>query len=293
MHIKKFLDHSPKKVVLVCMGPSCTDWLTETLTQEFDPHARDEVWTINMASNCFHHDVVFWLDDLLEQQKFKSNLMLALKLRGKPVITSKRYEDIVPLSYDFPIEDVGAIGIPVFGKPYLNNGVAMAVAYALHKGVKQMTIFGADFSYPNRDYAESGRACVESWITLAGTRGMEIRLSPSTSLMDAVKDGGVYGYTDQPAIPLPNGQIFQYVKKADIGRYLPENSSGDKNATTKTAPGNGNAGGEQAGVDATPAPTRSGEGLWDSSGPPGDKSPDVAGLEAGGGNGGIPASPQK
>ena len=291
MHLKRHLDHSPKKVVLVCMGPSCTDWLTETLTQEFDPNARDEVWTINMASNCFHHDVVFWLDDLLEQQKFKSNLMLALKMRGKPVITSKSYPDIVPDSYDFPIEDVGAIGIPVFGKPYLNNGVAMAVAYALYKGVKQMTIYGADFSYPNRDYAESGRACVESWITLAGTRGMEIRLSPTTSLMDAVKDGGIYGYTDQPAIHLPNGQVFQYVRKSDIGRYLPEDSSGAKNAASNSVPGNVDAGNLKAGADATPAVARSGEGLWDSSGPRSDQRADAAHLAGGGRNGGIPAAP--
>ena len=221
---KRYLDHSPKKVALVCMGPSVTDYLGATLTQEYDPNWVDEVWTINMSANCFRCDLVFWMDDLIEQEKFKPNLFVALRKFDIPVITSVSRPSVVPKSYDYPIEEVGAIAVPVFGKPYLNNGVAMAIAYALHKQVKTMTVYGADFSYPNRDYAESGRACVESWITLAGIRGMTIALCPQTSLMDSVKDHGIYGYKDQPAVRLPDGQVFQYVKKDSIGKYIPENS---------------------------------------------------------------------
>ena len=69
-----YLDHSPKKVALVCMGPSVTDFMVPTLTQEFDPDWVDEVWTINMSANCFRCDVVFWLDDLIALEKFRPNL---------------------------------------------------------------------------------------------------------------------------------------------------------------------------------------------------------------------------
>ena len=221
---KRFLKHSPKTVALVCMGPSVTDYLGATLTQEFDPHWVDETWCINMSANCFRCDLVFWMDDLIEQEKFKPNLFVALRKFAVPVITSVARPEVVPLSYDYPIEEVGGMAVPIFGKPYLNNGVAMAIAYAMWKGVQTMHIYGADFSYPNRDYAESGRACVESWITFAGIKGMTIALSDATSLMDNVKDHGIYGYAEQPRIPLGDGNLFQYVKRGQVGKYVAENS---------------------------------------------------------------------
>ena len=108
----------------------------------------------------------------------------------------------------------------------------MAIAYAIWLGVEKMKIYGCDFSYPNRDYAESGRACVESWITLASIRGMSVQLAPRTSLLDTVKDHGIYGYAEQPEIKLPDGMRFKYVKvnaEATEGKYIgyaPEDSSG-------------------------------------------------------------------
>jgi hypothetical protein len=272
---KVYLDHKPKTVALVCMGPSVTDYLAPTLTQEFNPAWVDEVWAINMATNAFRADLVFWMDDLIEQEKFRPNLFVALRRYGMPVITSIRRPTVVPNSFDYPIDEVGAIGTPVWGKPYLNNGVAMAIAYAMWKGVKTMSIYGADFSYPNRDFAESGRACVESWVTLAATRDMEIRLPPQTSLMDMVKDHGIYGYREQPEIVLPDGRIFKYIKRGEIGRYIPEDSSGVKNANLPAPiPGEGSGGAaadaaepgrdaapNQAARDAPPAARASRAGL--------------------------------
>lgn len=246
----RYLNHKPKSVALVCMGPSATDFLTRTLTQEYDPNWVDEVWCINMAANPFRCDLVFWMDDLVEQEKFRPKLFVALRKFGVNVITSVSRPEIVPNSYDYPLEPIAQMAIPVFGKPYLNNGVAMAVAYALLIGVENMHIFGADFSYPNRDYAESGRACVESWLTLAGMRGMNISLCPNTSLMDSVKDHGIYGYAEQPEVKLPDGRMFKYVKARDVGKYIPEDSSGVKNELPAPNPG---AGGN-APVDAGRSP---------------------------------------
>ena len=153
-----------------------------------------------------------------------SGLIRALAKRGKPVITSIRRPDLVPNSFDYPISEVAKIGIPYFGRPYLNNGIAMALAYAIWKEVKIVKIYGADFSYPNRDYAESGRACVEAWLTLGLHRGMDIRLPKRTSLMDTIKDGGVYGYDEQPAVVMPGNLVYRYQRQgtATIGQYVQE-----------------------------------------------------------------------
>ena len=234
---KVYLDHHPKRVALVCMGPSAVDYLGKTLTQEFDPDWVDEVWTVNMAANPFRCDLVFWMDDLAEQEKAHPKLFVALRRWGVPVITSVRRPEVVPHSYDYPIAGVGAIGIPLFGKPYLNNGVAMALAYAIWKKVERITVYGADFSYPNRDYAESGRACVEAWVTLCLVNNVTVELCPSTSLIDMVKDEGVYGYAEQPDVLLPDGRVFKYVRKAALGRYAPEDSSGK--GIVMPQPGNG------------------------------------------------------
>ncbi len=225
---KRYLDHAPHTVALIGMGPSITDFIAETMTQEFLPDFADEFWTINMASNMVHSDLVFWMDDLKQQERFKPGLMAVLRRKGVKVITTKSYPEILPNSYDYPLNDVAVMAIKTFGKPYLNNGVAMAIAYALHRGVKVMKIYGADFSYPNRDYAESGRACVEAWIALASaTQSMEIRLCPKTSLFDSVIDKGIYGYATQPVITMPDGSTYQYKSPGEItATYLAEDSSG-------------------------------------------------------------------
>lgn len=228
MTTKRYLDHAPKKVVLLGMGPSIQDYLLETLTQEYKPDFADEIWAINMSAQTFWHDVVFWMDDLYDQETFRPGLISCLRRRNKPIITTKSHPEFLPNSYDFPLDEVAAISIPVFGKPYLTNGVAMAIGYALWRGVEVLSIYGADFSYPNRDYAESGRACVESWISMICTTDrMQIRLSPSTSLFDAVSDKGVYGYKEQPVITLPDGQQYRYMPKGkEQVEYTPEDSSG-------------------------------------------------------------------
>ena len=219
------LTHDPETVALLCMGPSLVDWLSDTLTQEMKPGWVDEIWAINMASNAIWHDVVFWMDDLVSQNENHAPLMELLRRRGRPVITAVRTPDILPLSYDYPIQEVALLSIEIFGKPYLNNSVAQAVAYALWKGVKTLKIYGADFTYPNRSYAEAGRGCLESWLTAATHRGMEVQVSASSSLMDTGHSGGIYGYREQPEIVLPNGGKVKFLPKT-TGPYQPEDSSG-------------------------------------------------------------------
>ena len=217
---KRYLNHSPKTVILLGMGPSISDYLQDTLTQELDTKYCDEVWAINMAANSFYHDVCFWMDDLQSQYEFKPGLIDLIRRRDKPVITSKQHPELFKGCYDYPVEDVARIGIPAFGKPYLNNSVAQAVGYAMHKGVKCLKLYGADFTYPNRNFAETGRACTEAWVTLASVTGMEIKISPGTSLFDSVDEHGVYGFAEQPEIDLGNGAVFKYLSRKDFGKYV-------------------------------------------------------------------------
>lgn len=302
---KIFLNHSPKVVALVGMGPSIVDIFNETLTQECSTQWCDEVWAINMVSNIVEHDMVIWMDDLEQQQNFKPGLFDLLRRRGKPVLTSIARRDIVPTSYDYPLDEVAAISIPIFGKPYLGNGVAMGIAYALYKGVEVLKIYGCDFTYPNRNFAEEGRACTEAWITLASMRGMRIHLCPSTSLFDTTGDKGIYGYAKQPEITLPDSTKFKYVERAPgQGSYVATDSSGATNGKLSTllprvagqrdephAEQRGS--GDQRGAVLEPAAASTpepGAGVEDQSGLRRPEAGHHAGLNGGSPPGGVPAS---
>lgn len=227
---KRYLRHSPKKVVLIGMGPSTIDLFTPTLTQEFSRDWADEVWTVNMAAHLFWHDLVFWMDDLKKQRDFKPRLIESLNDRAKPIMTSTAYRDVCPTSYDYPIDAVGGISFDIFGKVYLGNSIAMAIGYAIHKGVKVLKLYGCDFTYPDRNFAEAGRACVEAWCTAAITKyDMDIAFCPRTSLFDTVSSStGVYGFAEQPEVKVGKGRKYKYIKREDAVAvpYKPEDSSG-------------------------------------------------------------------
>ena len=225
---KVYFLHQPRTVALVAMGPSTIDFLNDTLTQELKREWADETWAINMAANAIWHDVVFWMDDLIAQSQFKPGLFDLLRHRGKPVITTDRRPEIVPNSFDYPIDEIMPLSLQMCGRPYLNNGVAMAIAYAMWKGVKQVRLYGADFTYPDRNYAEAGRACVESWIVFAVSRGMAVELSPGTSLFDIRGGRGIYGYREQPMLTI-GGETCKFLKTMPPTgplMYRPEDSSG-------------------------------------------------------------------
>ena len=302
---KRYLKHSPEKVVLIGMGPSTIDLFTPTLTQEFSRDKwADEVWAVNMAAHLFWHDLVFWMDDLKKQRDFKPDLISELNRRGRPIMTATSYRDVCPTSYDYPIEPVGQLSFDIFKRVYLSNSIAQAIGYAIYKGVKVLKLYGCDFTYPDRNFAEAGRACVEAWVTLAITKfDMDIVLCPRTSLFDNVSSRtGVYGFAEQPEIKVGKGQKYKYIKKEDTKAlpYKPEDSSGVKNngisrtlpRTGRNAAGNGRgngAGKNAATQDAPPATQRLGKGLGNSGGTRRHKSRHPAGLNGSGKVRGIQA----
>lgn len=167
-----------------------------------------------------------------------TGLLQMLDRHKTPVMSAIRYPEIIENSFDYPIDEIAQLSYDIFRKPYLNNGVAMAIAYAMWKGVKTLRIYGCDFTYPNRDFAESGRACVESWLTAAVLKDINIGVAPHSSVFDMVGEGAIYGYKTQPTLTMSDGTVFRYDPNRHNGRfggqfltqsfYQPEDSSGRK-----------------------------------------------------------------
>lgn len=194
----------PDHVAIVGLGPSGMQFFELIRGLGGKSAYCDEVWGINAIGDTFRCDRIFHMDDVRVQEaraaaRPGSNIAAMLKwLRTHP---GPVYTSVVREGYPglvaFPLEDVLNRKHDSNGSaPYFNSTAAYAIAYAVHIGVKRISLFGLDFTYPNRHHAERGRACCEFWLGVAAARGIEITVPDGTSMMDACEPERtrLYGY---------------------------------------------------------------------------------------------------
>lgn len=174
----------PDSVAIVAMGGSRQAFFTETI-QNGGPVA-DEIWAINAMAGLVKWDRMFHQDDIHIQELRREagderigNMIDCIKNAEGPVYTSRVYPEY-PTTVEFPLEWV----INRIGNYYHNSTVAYAVTFAIAIGVKRIKLYGADFGYPTLFKREQGRGCVEFWLGVAASRGIEVLLPPGTTLMD-------------------------------------------------------------------------------------------------------------
>lgn len=190
----------PNHVVIVGLGPSSEEWPAMAKRLGGRRAFCDEVWAINGLGDVLACDRIFHLDDVRIQEiraaaRPDSNIAEMLKwmrTHKGPIYTSRAHPDY-PGLVDYPLADVlNACG----GLAYLNNTAAAAVAFAVYLGVKEITCFGMDYTYPNAHDAEKGRACTEFYLGIAKARGIQIGIPAQTSLLDScsAEQDRIYGY---------------------------------------------------------------------------------------------------
>lgn len=196
---KQSVAPAPYHVAILGMGMSLQDYVTRAKALGGKFKLADEVWGINTIGGIFHVDRLFHMDDVRIQERRAAarpdgniaEMLKWLKRCPVPVYTSRPHPDY-PALIEYPLEDV----VNHFGFVYFNSTSAYAVAYALHIGVRELSLFGIDFSYENIHQGERGRGCVEFWLGLAVARGVHIQIAEHSTLMDAItasKDEP-YGY---------------------------------------------------------------------------------------------------
>jgi hypothetical protein len=183
------------RVALVALGHSCTNYMELAFGAGGRHRIWDETWGVNAAGDVICCDRIFHMDDIRIQESRaaagneKVAAMLAwMKTHPGPIMTSKAYPDY-PGLVEYPLEEV----VNHLGATYFNNTVPYAIAYAAHIGVKELHLYGVDYSYPNILDAEKGRACSEYWIRAAQERGCEVSVAQNSTIMDAFT-GIPYGY---------------------------------------------------------------------------------------------------
>lgn len=194
----------PAHVAIVGLGPSCVTFFELTRRLGGVSAWCDEVWGINAIGDVLRCHRVFHMDDLKVQEAraaAKPDGNIAAMVRWLKTHPGPVYTSIVREGYPglvaFPLEDVlnrkhDGNG----GAPYFNSTAAYAIAFAVHIGVKRLSLFGLDYTLPNRHHAEQGRACCEFWLGIAAARGIEITIPDSSPMMDACEpaERRLYGY---------------------------------------------------------------------------------------------------
>lgn len=195
---------APEHVAIIGLGPSCVQFFELTRRLGGASAYCDEVWGINAIGDVLRCDRVFHMDDVKVQEiraaeRPESNIAAMLrwlKTHPGPVYTSvvrPGYPGMVP----FPLEDVLNRGLDGNGgAPYFNGTAAYAIAYAVHIGVKRISLFGVDYTFANSHHSEQGRGCAEFWLGIAAARGIEITVPDGSPLLDACEpaERRLYGY---------------------------------------------------------------------------------------------------
>lgn len=189
------IDH----VAILGLGPSVDQYTNITKRLGGRHKYCDETWTINALGDVIICDLIFHMDDVrIQEIRAKANpdsniagMLEWMKESVTPIITSRAHTDYSALE-EFPLADV----INKFKNGYFNSTAAYAVAYALHIGVKKISLFGLDYTYPDAHDSEKGRACVEYWLGMAAERGIKIVIPKNSTLLDAIypQQDRFYGY---------------------------------------------------------------------------------------------------
>ncbi len=171
----------PEKVAIVALGASSRSFLTEQMGNPGLARPFDEVWTVNRGFRAFYHDRLFVMDDLRWLSKEKKDYARWLKKHDKPIITSTVYDEF-PMAVEYPLQEVMET---IQDDLFTVNTVAYMVAYAIHIRVKEVSIYGADFCYPDGNFAESGGQAVAYLCGMMRHFGMTHRIPGSSTLLYA------------------------------------------------------------------------------------------------------------
>ena len=199
-----------KKIAIVAMGKSQIDYhLSLSHSQEYD-----EVWAIGSMCAVVKADRAFIMDPATRFfDTFDAGPQTHVMRRTLPRLDIPIYscvEDVrVPGIVLYPLDKV----IKETGCSYFNNSIAYAIAFALYKKVGSINIFGADFTYKtNVHFGEMGRACCEFWLSKCITKGIDVAVAPSSSLLDtnvSIQEK-LYGYhrlEDPPVVYINKGEL--------------------------------------------------------------------------------------
>lgn len=195
------LDTRPSVVALVALGPSHRDFVSALIPKK--PQVTfDEVWVVNSGTQVFKADKYWLMDDMRTMANRYPAWMKTLETMATPIVTCRAYPEY-PSAVEYPLDAV----VNCIKDDFFTSTVAYAIGYAILTGVKDLYIFGCDFSYPGSLANEPGAESVSYMLGIARERGVNFKLPMSSTLLDChlvqhTPDGRqqrpLYGYDYNP-----------------------------------------------------------------------------------------------
>lgn len=219
----------PKVVDLVALGPSQRDYHA-MLHSQYTPGMpkADEVWTLNKGIRSIVCDLAFVLDDLIGEERKSAQYADELRKFAwrTPVITSEltkaERESFPGMFYEYPLREVleyvgtrinlarteqtgeeqatSGYQVGIDNGQYMHNSIPMILAYALAIGVREIRLFGCDYTLRSSDHLEANRPNAEYWVGMLRAFGVRVMVAPSTTLLNTDQGRRIYGYARQPKL---------------------------------------------------------------------------------------------
>jgi|TARA_Y100000310_G_scaffold331473_1_gene405126 hypothetical protein len=236
----------PERVAIVALGLSSPAFLRDNMSMMGMRSPFDEIWTLNRGVRGVAHDKLFCMDDFRWIEQKDENYARYLQNHDKPIITSTSYPEY-PMGVEYPLNEVlECIQDDIFTA----NTVAYMVAYALYIGVKELAIYGADFCYPNGNFAESGGQSVAYLLGRAKEFGCWYKIPQGSTLLYSHKVVQVgnrlqrvyYGYhrKDEMAKAKEKGNGAQPIQAAPLqGGERPDSNGKAKSGSLPVPRGRG------------------------------------------------------
>lgn len=209
----------PKRIAIIGLGPTSQDWHSAHVQYNPPLAPVDEVWTVNKGFRTVKADVVFIMDDLVDEARKSPRYGEEIAACDIPVITSTVDSEVSarwPKALKYPLEQVlchwgarinwmrtGKDEMPAdealnFGLnecAYWNNSIPYMLAYAGMIGVRNIAMFGCDYTFPGSAAREDDRANAEYWVAaLQFGMGVSFQMPQRTTLLNRDKGRVFYGF---------------------------------------------------------------------------------------------------
>ena len=231
--VRHVTGNKPISIAIIGLGPTMLDWNRANFTYERQHGKPDEVWTLNKGLRTIRADVGFVMDDMVGEARISASYAQDLADVSIPIITSTLDRDVRDLFpnlnlHAYPLAEVQwAVGRRVLegvraevtaeemyrvGRDvgsYLHNSIPYMLAYAFYIGVKQVALFGCDYTFKGQEAREDDRANTEYWIGMLRGFGMGIQAPHTTTLLNICQRRSLYGYGARaPVIGIPTPEQF-------------------------------------------------------------------------------------
>lgn len=213
---------TPKKVAIIGLGATAQDWHTDHAQYTPQTEQVDEVWTVNKGFRTLQCDMVFIMDDLVDEARKSERYGKDIELVSEkiPVITSTVDAAVLerwPAVHAYPLGEVlrfwgyhihtkrsprgtmktedDDLDIGLMETAYFNNSIPYLLAYAGMIGVKNIYMFGCDYTFPGMASREDDRANAEYWIGACQFGlGISFRFPQRTTLLNRNRGRVFYGW---------------------------------------------------------------------------------------------------